>query len=60
MALAQNDEFQEVLINQNGEIIIPFEAGYSNGGFMYTRSNTILMIKDKKFGVIDLDNNVLI
>ena len=60
VALAQNDEFQEVLINQNGEIIIPFEAGYSNWGFMYTRSNTILMIKDKKFGVIDLDNNVLI
>lgn len=60
VSMAQNEDFQEALINQDVEILIPFDAGYKNNGFMYTRGNTILMVKDNKFGVIDIDKNVLI
>lgn len=60
VAIAVNENNEEALIDQNGEIIIPYEAGYKTNGFMYTRQNTILMQKDNKFGVIDSDNNVII
>ena len=60
VAVAMNENFEECLINQNGEIIIPFGAGYKTGGFMYTRDNTILMQKNNKFGVIDINNNIIV
>ena len=60
VAIAVNENNEEALINQNGEIIVPFEAEYKTNGFMYTRQNTILMQKNNKFGVIDNDNNTII
>ena len=59
-AIAENENLEETIINQNGGIIIPYEEGYKTYGYMYTRYNKILMQKNKKFGVIDRNNNILI
>lgn len=60
VSLVENDNHEEALINDNGEIIVPFEAGYKTHGYIYTKGDCILMRKDDKFGVIDQNNNVII
>lgn len=60
VSIITNETFEEALMNQDGEIVIPFNCGYQTNGFMYTGDNTILMRKNNKFGVIDKNNNVLI
>ena len=60
IGLVENENSEEAFIDEFGNIIIPYSAGYKTTGYFYTRGNTILVNKNDKFGVIDINNNVLI
>lgn len=58
LGCAENEDFYCGLINQNGEIVIPFEAKYKD--WVYTYNKLIIMYKNEKYGVIDRENNIVI
>jgi len=60
IGLVEDENFQEAFIDECGNIIISYNTGYKTDGYFYTRGNSILVNKNKKFGVIDINNNVLI
>ena len=60
IGLVENEDSKEAFIDECGNIIIPYSAGYKTAGYYYTRENSILVNKNDKFGVIDTNNNILI
>ena len=46
------------LINNRGDVVIPFECGYET--VMYVDNYTVITTRNGKFGVIDMNCNILI